>query len=550
MAEDTTAGKLRKRFGQLEQLRNPWESIWSDVTDLVAPRRSNIKGTELAGKKKGILIYDGTPGQALQLFTDGMHGYLISPAMVWFRLKMARDKQNDIPEVTVYLQECEEQMYFAFKRSNFYEEMSEYLYDGGSIGTATMYSEEDLNAGRIVFSCRHPGEIYIAQNKYGMVDTVFRKFKLSARNAVDKFGRGKLTPSLLQAYENNPYSEFQFIHGIYPNEGRDVTKLDNRNKPFVSVYAQDGAAELCGESGYDMNPMAVWRYRRNSRETYGRSPAMDAIVEVFGLNQVAKTMMQANQLAVEPAYNVPKEMRGKVRIGPRGMNYYDETNRMITPVHNIGNIPAGENQQERLEKAIEKYFRVDFFMMLSRAAMEGRQLTVPQVMEMQGEKGAILGTTIGRLQGECLNPIIDRVFQIENDAGRMPEPPDVLLSEEGEQIDVEYMGPLAQAQKRMFHSQGIMQGLNSVAPLAELFPEVRDRIDPDVVVEEIFESTGFPQKAIRSREDAEEIRAARAEQMRQQALMEAAERAAKVAPGLGKKIEGGSPLDMLAGGGE
>jgi hypothetical protein len=169
-------------------------------------------------------------------------------------------------------------------------------------------------------------------------------------------------------------------------------------------------------------------------------------------------------------------------------------------------------------------------------------------MEMQGEKGAILGTTIGRLQSECLNPIIDRVFQIENDAGRMPEPPEVLLSEGEEDINVEYMGPLAQAQKRMFHSQGIMLGLNSVGPLAEVFPEVRDRIDPDIVVEELLESSGFPQKAIRSREDAEKLREARAQQMQQQALLEVAEKAAKVAPGLGKKVEEGSPLDVLAEG--
>ena len=546
--EETKAGQLRKKFGQLKDIRDPWESLWEDVTDLIATRRSNVDGSELGGKKKGTLIYDGTPGQALQLMTDGMHGYLISPAMLWFKLKMARSKMNDIPEVKKYLEECEEQMYFAFNRSNFYEDMAEYLYDGGSIGTATMYSEEDMNEDRIVFSCRHPGEIYIEQNKYGVVDTVFREFKLSARNAVDRFGKEKLSASLQQAYENNPYQEFEFIHGVYPNEGRDITKLNSENKRFTSRYAQSGGTELCGESGYDVDPYAVWRYRKNSKEVYGRSPAMDAIVEVYGLNQIAKTMLQANQQAVEPAYNVPKEMRGSVRIGPRGMNYYGDTDRTITPVHNVANIPAGVDQQERLERAIEKYFKVEFFLMLSRAAFEGRTLTVPQVMEMQGEKGAILGTTIGRLQGECLNPIIDRVFQIEYEAGRMPPPPDVLLSEEGEDISVEYMGPLAQAQKRLFHAQGIIQGLETAAPLIELFPEARDRIDPDAVIEELFDSSGFPQKAIRSREDAEEIRAARAQMEQQQAQMDMMERAAKVAPGLGKKTEEGSPLAAMEGG--
>jgi hypothetical protein len=215
---------------------------------------------------------------------------------------------------------------------------------------------------------------------------------------------------------------------------------------------------------------------------------MDAIVEIFGLNQVTKTMLQASQLAVEPAYNVPKEMRGKVRIKPRGMNYYEDPQRQITPVHVPASLPAGETQQDRLQNSIERNFHIEFFTLLSRAALEGRQLTVPQVIEMQGEKGAMLGAVVGRLNGDFFDSKIDRDFQIESDAGRMPPVPDVLYETGETNIEVEYLGPLAQAQKQLLKSQSITRSIETLAPMVELKPEIMDRINFDVVTDKILDS--------------------------------------------------------------
>lgn len=513
---ENLAKEILSRQKQLEQIRQPWEAMWQDIADYVIPRLSDLKGTVQKGQKKGTSVYDGTAISALELLADGLHGYLVSPAIQWFRLRMANRLIEEIPEVKEWLQEVEKALYSAFQRSNFYEAMSEYFMDGGSIGTATLYTEEDIKNDRIVFSVRHPREVYISEDMFGTVDTVFRKFKLTARQAVQRFGKEILSERLKYAAENSPYQEFDFIHAVYPREEADHAKSDKMSKPYASVYVQVDGSIIASVDGYDTLPFSVWRWRKVSDEVYGRSPASDALVDILGLNQMSKTMLSAAQLSVEPPYNIPAEMRGKVRIIPHGMNYYEDPGRVPFPVNTGINYPIGVDREERKQNAIEKHFKVDFFLMLARAE---RRMTATEIVERMGEKAAVLGTTIGRLNSECLNPIIDRVFEIElNKTSSSIQPiPEALLEFAGEKVDVDYMGPLAQAQKRLFRTQGVMSSLERIMPIIQANPEVADIIDWDEVSREILDSYGMPQKAIRTKEDVEALRQQR-EQL-QQALM-------------------------------
>ena len=546
MADETKAQRIRRRFAQMKTVREDYEPLRNDIVDLVCSRRQNPERVSTPGKKTGLSIYDGTPRSACQQHADGLFGYLYSSTMEWFRLKIARPGVARIPEVKKYLQDSAEQLYYAFNRSNFYSVIPQYFFDGCSIGTATIYAEEDVGQGRIVFLVNNPWEIYIAANRYGEIDIIFRKYKMTARNAVKKFKN--LSDRIKQAAKNSPETTFDFLHAVYPNDDRQLGRADSTNKAFSSVYVElEGKNVILSESGYDTFPYSTWRYRVDSGEVYGRSPAADAIVEIFGLNQISKTILGASQKAVEPIYNIPKEMRGKVRLDPGGLNYYEDPERIIRPVSTATSLPAGEVQQKRLEDAIEKHFHTEFFMLLSRAAMEGRTLTVPQVMEMQGEKGAILGAVVGRLNGDFSDPIIDRIFQIENDAGRMPPVPEILYESGESKIDVEYLGPLAQAQRQLLKTQSISRSLATLEPLAQIRPEVMDRINFDVVTDRILDSYNFPAEAIISVDDANMVREQRQKKQEMMEMAAMAQEAAKVAPGLGKKVEENSILSKVEG---
>lgn len=552
--------EILKRQASLSSIREDYEELWKDTIEFTNLRRYNLDGTQRKGKKVGTSIYDTTALDALRDLSDGLFGYLISPAMQWFALRVPDERLMLVKEVRAWLEEVSWGLYSALQRSNFYEIMPEYFQDGGSVGTATLYSEEDMGEGKIVCTICHPGEIWVAENKYGMVDTVIRKVIMTARQAVQRFGdKGDLSDRLkLDAKDTTRCdNEYVFYHYVSPREdikmiqdagGKWRPSAEGDNKPIVSYYVQEDQKKMSSKSGYYSLPYQVWRWRKNSNEIYGRSPASDAIVDILTANQQSKTLMHAAHLATEPPLNIPSEMKGKVRITPRGMNYYEDEGRIITAVQmGQGGYPIGVDREDRTKKAIQKHFMTDFFTLLSRAAMDGRQLSVPQVMEMQGEKAVMLGTIVGRLNSECFDPFLDRVYQIESSAGRIPPPPDILLLS-GKRVQVEYMGPLAQAQRRLFKTQGIYQGIESLKPVAEVRPDIWDKIDFDIVATEILEATGMPSKAIKDQNIVDAERNQREQKMMAQQQAESMLKAASQVPNLSKAPEGGSPISALVGG--
>jgi len=534
--------KVIGRFGSLKKRRESFESLWEDVAKYISPYRSLHADSAKEGEETGSQVFDGTPIVFLNTLADGFLGYMTSRSMRWLALRMAQRKLEDLPGVKEWLQGCEEVLYSAFQRSNFYESMHEYFTDGASIGTATLYIEEDIENNRINFLTCHPWEVYIDETAKGHVDTVFRQYDLTYRQVAKYFEKDKLEDEIKDRAEKTPDTKVKILHAVYPRDLWITEYASAKNKKYASEYYLLDEQKLLRESGYDMLPYAVWRWRKNTNELYGRSPASDAIKDIKRVNSVVETDLRAGQMAADPPWNIPDELKGKVRIRPRGMNYYEEAGRTISPVYTGGGYNFGTDREERIEGILKKHFKVDFFMMLAEAE---RQMTATEIIEKQGEKAAILGATLGRLESECLNPVIDRVFMIEMEAGRLPEPPAELMRYGGQSIDVDYIGPLAQAQKRLFKTQGTQRFLEFATGIFQIRPETMDIVKWDEVVREGAEDMGASAKLINDDKEVEEMRMARAEQIQQQQQMEQISQLADAAPKLGKKIEEGSPIDQM-----
>jgi len=550
---------IRGRVSRAKSIRSDYEELWDDIVNFVNVRRYNLDGTKRKGLKVGSRIYDSTAAESLKLMTDGIFGYHISPGMLWYRLRVRNEALMSIKKVKQWLEDVTWITYTALQRSNFYEVMPEYLQDGGSIGTATLYSEEDRESDRIVFIVCHPGDIWIAENKYSVVDTVFRRIVLTARQAVQKFeNTSELSTQLVEDSKDLTRMEnlYTFYHITQPKNDMDMIqyrgkrypKISASNKPILSMYLQDGENHPVSVSGYYTHPYQVWRYRKNSNEPYGSSPASDAIIDILTSNQMSKTLLHASHMAAEPPLNIPAELKGKVRIIPRGMNHFEDPARIISAIQmGADKYPIGKDREDRVRDAVRKHFNTEFFTLLSRAAMDGRQLNVPQVMEMQGEKAVMLSTMLGRLNSDCLNPALNRVYLIESMAGRIPPPPDVLVADGGK-VQVEYLGPLAQAQRRLFKTGGIYQGLAAIDIIAAKRPDVYDNVDLDVITTELLAASGMPEKAIKDPRVVTAERNARAKQAEAQQQMAVMLEAAKTMPALSKKPEQGSMAGMLTNG--
>lgn len=542
-----------ERQADMELVRKSYEPLWDDITRLCNQRRDDYLQTDTKGRKRGKESWDGAANRALGIWSDGMQSFMVSPSLVWARAIIQYFHDDD--EVRAWLQDYDRAMLWEFENSNFYSTIGELFRDAGSIGTATLYTESDA-FDNCVHTAIHPGQVYIAEDKWGQVDTVHRKFTYTARQAYQMFG-DRLSPTIIDAASKDPHSDYEFLHCVFPNTERLPEKLNSTNKPWRSVYIElagkgttQGRTQIYSEGtrivrdgGYDRMPYAVWRFRKNSDEVYGYSPAADAIMEMETINSMSKRNIQAAQMMVEPPYNIPEEMRNETRLLPKGHNYYKDPKKIIMPVFTGINLPGTKEEFERLNSLLEDKFRVQFFLLLKGAE---REMTATEIVERQSEQALLMGPQVGRLISEFLKPAYENVAEIAR--SRLPEPPDIVLDyaeELGGRIDVEFIGPLAQAQKRLFESQPIINTVNALAPILAVEPTTRYKFDWIGMAEDVAEANSCPQKRILPNE----VVYARIEQeQQQQAAMQQAAMAKEIAdtiPKLSKPVESGSPLEML-----
>jgi len=209
-----------------------------------------------------------------------------------------------------------------------------------------MFVEDDLRTNHINFSTRHMKECYIAEGRNSLVDIVYRDFIMSNRQAYQTFKKD-LCPQRLEQVKRDPFGKCEIIHACYPRDEYDDTKSDSLNAQYASVYLDNDHNHVIDEGGFQMFPYLVWRWRKNSDETYGRSPASDAINDILRVNQIGQTMLQAAQLSVQPPVNVPAAMKGMTKLIPRARTTTSSLTRSSRRSTSRRTIPSGWIRRRR-----------------------------------------------------------------------------------------------------------------------------------------------------------------------------------------------------------
>ena len=523
MAKTDLSKSILKRFDRLSAQRQNWETHWQEVADYMMPRKADVTKLRSKGDKRTELIFDSSPLQAVELLAASLHGMLTNPSTPWFSLRFKDDMENE-DEAKEWLESATETMYAAFNRSNFQQEIFELYHDLITFGTAAMYIEED-SEDILKFSTRHINEVYIAENDKGRIDTVYRKFKISARAAIQQFGSA-VSNKVDTINAKDPYEEVEIIHAVYPRSDFNPNKKDKSNMPFESVYIEYSSGDELSVSGFREFPFVVPRYLKASHEIYGRSPAMTALPDVKMLNEMSKTTIKSAQKQVDPPLLVPDDgFILPVRTVPGGLNFYRSGTRDRIEALNIGaNTPLGLNMEEQRRNSIRNAFYVNQLMM-----QQGPQMTATEVIQRNEEKMRLLGPVLGRLQSELLKPLIDRTFNIILRNNLFAPAPEFLS---GQDIEIEYVSPLAKAQKST-ELQSIMRAIEIMGSLSNVAP-VFDHINMDKLVRHLADIVGVPQKILKpqnqlnaERQQAEQQQ----EEMQQmQQVQQIAEAGGKIAP--------------------
>ncbi len=499
---------LVKRFEGLKSARTVWESHWQELAEYCLPHKATITVAKHPGTRLPTNIYDSTAIQSVQILAAGLHSYMTNPSAKWFALTLQDKELAKSGEVKEWLKNAEDKIFSTLNSSNFNQQIHELYIDFSVFGTPCLYEEEDPEE-IVRFYTRPISEVFIAENNKSRVDTVFRNFTYTARQAFQEWGN-KAGQKVLDAIEAKKYEEpISFLHIVLPRAERDMSKKDSKNKPFASLYIELSHKKLLSEKGYDEFPFYTPRFLKTSGDVYAYSPASVSLADIKMLNAMSKTIIKATQKQVDPPIILPSD--GYIlpfKTGAGAINYKQVgmTDEKIDVLNTKGNIPIGMEMENQRRESIKRAFFVDLFLLLAQQP----KMTATEVVERVQEKMLILGPVLGRLMSELLDPIIIRTFNILLRNRQLEAPPEVLM---GEEYKVEYISPLAKAQ-RASEAQSMSNLLLAVGEMSNMEPSVRDVVDYDKAAREFADIYNTNPTILRSDDDVQEIREARAEQQK------------------------------------
>lgn len=523
MTPEQMVTMYRKREAALDNEFSQLRPIFTDIRDFLAPRTARFEGEQIHdGKRQDLNIINTNPRFAVRTLPAGMQSGVTSPLRPWFRLGIADTDLMKFEPVKLWLNEVERILREVMTRSNLYDRLKSSYGILGTYGTSALFIEEDpedLVRGYDLLM----GSFRLATDARGRVNTLYRHTQLTCRQMKERAERRgwKLPDQVKVAWDSSNYEQyFDLLHIVERNANYRANSLRPQDKLYVSVWLFKAAGNtsdaILSLKGYDDLPMMCPRWDIVGEDVYGMGCGEVALGDAKQLQLMEKRKLQGIDKNVNPPMIADASMRNKRVSNLPGDTTY--VNGLISgkpgyaPAYQVN--PALNELRteiEAVEQRIDEAFYKDLFRMVVDM-VDQKNITATQINASREEKMLMLGPVLERLNDELLDPLIDRVFNIATRFGRIPPAPPEL---QGQPLKVEYISVLAQAQKAIGNAN-IERYIGFVGQTAQFFPEALDKVDIDAAIEEYAEGVAVPPQIVRSEDEANQIREARAKQQAQQ----------------------------------
>ena len=508
------AASLWNRYGYLKNERHTWDDHWQEIADRILPRHAEFQNEWTKGAKRNQKVFDNTGQLALMRFTAALDSMITPQGQRYQHLKASDPDIDKLVNVRRYFDKVGE-LLFRYRYSSkaaFATNLHEVYASLGAFGTGGILTEPRAGGG-MWYKCLPLSTMHIAENNEGRIDTVFREFRFTAKQAYEQWG-DNCPSDILEVLGSSPDRQFKFLHVIQPNPDYDPDRFDAMGMPYASYYLADCDKEnILQRGGYGSLPIAVSRYVTAPTEKYGRSPAMMVLPELKQLNEMEKTTIRAAHLAVQPPLLLHDDLSGVgFQMKPNALNpgTLSGDGKQLAQPFNSGTRPdIGLDMMEQKRKVVNDAFLITLFQIL----VETHTMSATEVIERAREKGALLAPTLARQTSELLNPITERELDILERQGLLPEMPGELLEAEGE-YEIQYDSPLSRAQESE-KAQAYARTMESITPIAQINPDALAAFDFEEMARGLADVHGMPANWIKPREQvaAEKQQAAQMEQL-------------------------------------
>lgn len=532
------AEQLHKRWSQMISYQATARSLWQDLGDYINIKRSFIITKRREGSSQTQYLYDSTAPKANDDLAAFISGSLTNMAMQWFGLRADDDVLNEDVDVRSWLDQCSALIYKYLRTSNFNTEIQEAYKDLGAFGTACLLLEEVVENGAFkgfLFRAEAIGGYAISEDADGSVNTVFRRLILPGEACLERWG-SELSDKLKEKITKNPDEKVNIIHAVFPF--KSMEGLKKFDKPFVSVYFEEEEKKKLAVSGYYELPFFVPRWSKTSGEMYGRGPGHTALPDILSLNKaIESTLIAWAKVGNPPLLAQDDAVIGPINTIPDGITWTRNLDG-VRYLESKGRFDVNQQLVGDVRNSIKDIFFSNQFTLPDKSIITATE--VERRLELMQQ---VLGPVVGRLEYELLSPLISRAFQILLRNNLLPPPPPALAERGGTALSVSYEGPLARAQRNA-DIKATSDAVTFITALSEIYPDAKDNVDWDTMIQDRLMKSGLPAKYIVSAFKRDKVRQARAEAQAQQAELMAQESQAKTMAATAQGVKSVSEANM------
>jgi hypothetical protein len=538
------ANTLIQDYQDLWSKQGNFRSLWNQAAQFTLPANDDFLGWFAPGVNRNTRIFDSTAIIANERFAAAMEAMLTPRSQVWHKLAADDEMLEDNPAVSSYMDAVNKILFAAryHPEAGFASQTDICYMSLGAFGNNLLFIDESIGKS-LRYRAIPLSELVWAENHQGMVDTLYRKFRYTAKQAVGHWGKDRVPPAIQRVLATAQYTEFEFLHVIRPNGNLKPFAYGDEGKKFESWYIFLGDKSVIERGAYRVFPCAVGRYRVAPRESYGRGPATTCLPDIRTANEMVKTALRAGQKAVDPPILIAEEsVLNNFNQRPGANNYGMVTadgKPLAIPFESKGNWELAKEQLEGTRQVIRDTFLNTLFQIL----VDNPNMTATEALLRAQEKGELIAPAMGRQQSEFLGPLIHREIDILTEAGQLPPPPmELVRSKRG--MRIEYTSPMARA-LRAEEGTAIMNSVSDLAQMANLDKSVLYVMDLHDAFREMAAIRGAPLKLLRTED---QVQALLEQSSQQQAQAAQAQQAPQVAMGVKNLAQAAQALGGVQGG--
>lgn len=556
--QEVKRDKLMKRAARMELERLPIEPRWQEIEEVMLPGSTewlrNDPAQNLIRQDEDIL--DCTATLSLRSLGSGFLGGYTSPSRPWMNYTVENPWLAENDNVKTFCYGAQQVTMAKFGKSNLYEQLATLFMYGAAYGTAVMIVDDDIK-DVFRFTTLATGSFWISHNARQVVDCLYRKFRLTVRDLVEKFATkdksGNVTnwenfsEYVRNLYENNDLEQqVDVAHMIQPNPdyrpGNPFSKFKEYESCYWEIgsvgknnsYIEEGAVDYdryLRESGYKVFPAVCARWDRSGMSIYATGcPGFTALGDTNMLQVLVRRALQAIEKMVNPALNAPASIQAQgATIVSGETNWVSDVEKQgVRPVHEVEpDIAALQQYIEQVRQRIRAVMYEDVILMLTRSDL--RNMTATEIEARNDEKMLSFGPVLQQLNDGVVKPLIDICFPMLLEAGYLPEVPDELR---GQDLKIELISMMAQSQK-MVELGPLERFVNFASLIVKADPRALAKIDTDELLDVYAKLVSLQPKIVRTDEQVAAMRAADAKIQAQQMQAEQVQAAAKAGKDMG-----------------